>query len=95
MSAALQAEPRNLEAQLQRAEAHRLGMHIFLDLVPGHTSVEHAWFKQSCQPGRNEYTFLNLSLKRADSVIPLILVCINFASESAPNQIHNKKSFPD
>src|SRR5512141_2848197 len=46
----------NADLEKLFAEAHRLGMHIFLDLVPGHTSVEHAWFKQSCQPGRNEYT---------------------------------------
>jgi len=37
-------------------ELHRRDMHILLDLVPGHTSWEHEWFRQSCRAGRNEYT---------------------------------------
>ncbi len=37
-------------------KAHSMDMHVILDLVPGHTSVEHEWFKKSCQAEVNEYT---------------------------------------
>ncbi len=38
------------------AEVHSRQMHIILDLVPGHTSVEHPWFKQSMKTKENAYT---------------------------------------
>lgn len=37
-------------------KAHRLGMHVLLDLVPGHTSVEHPWFRESMKAGQNEFS---------------------------------------
>ncbi|MCR4924571.1 MAG: glycosylase [Lachnospiraceae bacterium] len=37
-------------------QVHKRNMHIILDLVPGHTSVEHEWFKESMKAERNIYT---------------------------------------
>ena len=37
-------------------EIHRRGMHILTDLVPGHTSDQCEWFKESAKEEKNEYT---------------------------------------
>lgn len=46
----------NEDARRLFAEAHRRGMHVLLDLVPGHTSWDHPWFKESMKAARNQYT---------------------------------------
>ena len=38
------------------SEVHKREMHIILDLVPGHTSTEHKWFRESMKAEKNEFT---------------------------------------
>jgi maltose alpha-D-glucosyltransferase/alpha-amylase len=37
-------------------EAKKKGIRVLLDLVPGHTSIQHPWFKESCKPEKNRYS---------------------------------------
>ncbi len=46
----------NEDAKQLFEEVHKRGMHILFDMVPGHTSIEHKWFKESAKPEKNEYT---------------------------------------
>ena len=46
----------NEDAKRFFEEAHRRGMHVLIDLVPGHTAIDHDWFKASMQAEKNEYT---------------------------------------
>ena len=36
--------------------AHALGIKVLCDIVPGHTSIDHPWFKMSAKAERNEFT---------------------------------------
>lgn len=51
-------------------QVHARGMHILLDLVPGHTSEEHQWFAMSSKKEQNEYSgryiWTDSWFKRAD-----------------------------
>jgi glycosidase len=46
----------NADLRLLFEQARRRGIRVMLDLVPGHTSTEHAWFKESCKAERNAYS---------------------------------------
>lgn len=52
-----QVDPRygsNEDARRLFAEAHRRGLKVIIDFVPGHTTIDHPWFKESAkqQPAR-------------------------------------------
>lgn len=54
-----EAAPRygtNEDLRVLFQEIHKRGMHILLDLVAGHTSIQNPWFKESCKPERNACT---------------------------------------
>ena len=37
-------------------EVHARGMHVLIDLVPGHTSIDHPWFLQSEKAEKNQFS---------------------------------------
>ena len=50
------------EAQQMVAEAHDLGLRVLIDIVPNHSSVQHAWFQAALRAGagspeRERYVF--------------------------------------
>ncbi len=46
----------NEDAKALFDAVHAHGMHIIFDLVPGHTSIHHPWFRESMKAETNEYT---------------------------------------
>ncbi len=46
----------NADARALFARAHELGLRVILDFVPGHTSDQHPWFKESCRPTPNRHS---------------------------------------
>ncbi|HPT11700.1 MAG TPA: alpha-amylase family glycosyl hydrolase [Bacteroidales bacterium] len=37
-------------------EAHKRGLHVIIDYVGSYTSIDHPWFKASCDPKPNKYS---------------------------------------
>ena len=37
-------------------KAHKLGLRVIIDFVPGHTSIDHPWFKESAKVEKNKYS---------------------------------------
>ena len=38
------------------SKAHKLGLRVIIDFVPGHTSIDHPWFKESAKAEKNKYS---------------------------------------
>ena len=57
-------------------EAHRRQIRVCLDLVAGHTSLDHPWFKASCLPKRNRYSdrYIWASTGTSDANVPLSFI---------------------
>lgn len=53
-------------------EAHKRGMHILLDLVPGHTSVQHKWFRESMRAEKNEYPLVYVRSSGDERILVII-----------------------
>ena len=48
----------NEDARFFMERCHELGIKVVLDLVVGHTSIDHPWFRESCKLEKNEYSDL-------------------------------------
>ncbi len=46
----------NMDLKRLIDEVHKRGMSLILDLVPGHTSIECSWFKESMKAEKNKYS---------------------------------------
>lgn len=46
----------NVDLKFLFEAAHEKNLHVLLDLVPGHTSIEHKWFRESMKADVNPYT---------------------------------------
>lgn len=46
----------NEDAKRLFDEAHKRGLHVIMDYVASYTSIDHPWFKASCDPKPNKYT---------------------------------------
>lgn len=58
----------NEDLELMCREAHKRDMHIVLDLVAGHTSLECEWFKKSAEYDKNEYSNRYIWTDRVDDL---------------------------
>jgi maltose alpha-D-glucosyltransferase/alpha-amylase len=78
----------NADLETLCEKAHAKGIKVLLDLVIGHTSVEHKWFKESCKAKRNKYSDWFIW---TDSVwkTPENLKCISGFAERDANFITN------
>lgn len=46
----------NEDAKNLFEEAHKRGLRVIVDFVPGHTSIDHKWFQEASKAEKNKYT---------------------------------------
>ncbi|MGE5528352.1 MAG: alpha-amylase family glycosyl hydrolase [Patescibacteria group bacterium] len=70
-------------------EAARRGIRVFLDLVPGHTSVQHPWFIESCRHAPNKYSDWYIWTDGVWSHVPPDLQVVRGYAERDGNYVTN------
>lgn len=70
-------------------EAHQRGMRVVLDLVAGHTSIEHPWFQASAEHTPNKYSNWYIWTSSVWESVPAPLQQINGYSQRDGNYVTN------
>lgn len=79
----------NADAKRLFREAKKRGLRVVLDLVAGHTSAEHPWFKASSSPLPNQYSNWYIWTDSVWTAAPPGMTAVNGYSERDGNYVTN------